>query len=82
LLQFEVRRTKARRCTRRDQLSSRRSGGLQIGGGGLAAAPVGLDVEGDLLTLDQPAHSGALDRRDMNEHIGAAAILHDESEAL
>src|SRR5579862_8780405 len=58
------------------------SGGLQIGGGGFALPRIGLDVEAKLLALDQAAHAGALDGRDMHEHIGAASILHDEPEAL
>ena len=43
---------------------------------------VGLDVNETLLTLVEVTHSGALDRRDVHEHIRAAAVLHDEAEAL
>ena len=56
--------------------------GLQIGGSGLAAARIGLHVERELLALVEVAHASALDCRDVNEHIGAAAVLHDEAEAL
>src|SRR4029077_3656789 len=56
--------------------------GLQIGGSGLAAARVGLHVERKLLAFVQIMHAGALDCRDVNEHIGAAAVLHDKAEAL
>src|SRR6202044_1868134 len=60
----------------------RSSGRLQIGRGGFAAAAVGLDVERQLLALDQRAHAGALDRRDVHEDVGAAGVLHDEAVAL
>src|SRR3984893_5801267 len=60
----------------------RSSGRLQIGRGGLAAAAVGLDVERELLALDEIAHAGALDGGDVNEHIRAAGVLHDEAVAL
>ena len=55
---------------------------LQIGCGGLAAAPVGFNVEGELLTLHETAHAGALDSGDMHEHIGTAAVLRDEAVTL
>src|SRR5690349_11040515 len=58
------------------------SDGLQIGGGGFAAARIGLHVERELLAVVEIAHAGALDRRDVNEHIRAAAVLHDEAEAF
>jgi hypothetical protein len=45
---------------------------LQVGGCRFAAAPVGFDVKGKLLTLNQTAHAGALDGGDMHEHIGTA----------
>jgi hypothetical protein len=60
----------------------RRSRGLEIGCGGLAAPPVGLNVESEFLTFDEAAHSGALYRRNMNEDIGAAAVLLNEAEAF
>src|SRR5439155_216463 len=59
-----------------------RSDGLQIGCRRLAAAAVGFDVEGQLLAFVEIAHPGALDRRDVNEHVGAAAVLDDEAETL
>jgi len=59
-----------------------KSDGLQIGGGGLAAALIGFHVIRELLALVEVAHAGALDRRDVNEHIRAAAVLHDEAEAF
>jgi hypothetical protein len=62
--------------------SSRQSNRLQIGRGGLAAAPVGFDVESQLLPLIEVRHAGALDGGDVNEHIRAARVLHDEAETL
>src|SRR5512144_3199589 len=62
--------------------SKRKSDRLQIGGSGLAAARVGLHVERKLLAFVEIAHAGALDCRDVNKHIGAAAVLHDKAEAL
>jgi hypothetical protein len=58
------------------------SDSLQIGGGRLAGAAIGLDVEADLLTLDQPGHSRALDGGHMNEHVRASVVLHDKAETL
>src|SRR3954466_12074514 len=48
--------------------------GPEIGGGLLAAAPVGLDVIGDLLTLSEAAHPRALDGADVHEHIPPALV--------
>src|SRR5579884_682606 len=59
-----------------------RSGCLQVGGGRLAAATIGLDVERQPLAFGQPGHAGALDRGNVHEHVRAAIILHDEAEAL
>jgi hypothetical protein len=59
-----------------------RSGRLQIGRGRLAAAAVGFDVEGHLLPLNKAAHAGALDGRDVNEHIRATRVLRDKAIAL
>src|SRR5690606_15214096 len=59
-----------------------RSESLQIGGGVLAAAAVGFDVEADLLAFIQGRHAGALDRRNVNEHIRSASVLHDKAETL
>jgi hypothetical protein len=55
---------------------------LQIGGSGLAAARIGLHVERKLLALVEIAHTGALNSRDVNEHIRAATVLHDKAEAF
>src|SRR5208283_72117 len=55
---------------------------LQIGSGRLAVLAISFDVERELLALVEIAHAGALDRRDVNEHIRAAVVLHDEAEAL
>ena len=66
-----------RRCLYRERLDR-----LQIGRGGLAAAAVGLDVEGELLPFVEVAHPRALDGGDVNEHIGAARVLDDEAVAL
>src|SRR5687767_5256733 len=58
------------------------SGLLQIRRGVLAAAPVGLDVEADLLALDESHHAGPLQRRRMDEHVLAAVVRLDEAIAL
>src|SRR4051794_18995979 len=88
-MQETMRREK--RCAKRKARRKRGAGpdprcevlrGLQVGRGGLAALAVGLDVEGNLLPLGQAAHPGALDRRDVNEHVRAAAVLRDEAEAF
>src|SRR5665811_1199419 len=55
---------------------------LQIGSGRLAVLAICFDVERKLLALVEIAHAGALDCRDVNEHIRPAAVLHDEAEAL
>jgi len=46
------------------------------------AHAVGLDVEGDLLTVGQRAQAGALDGRDVNENVLLAVVGRDEAEAL
>src|SRR5215207_8091629 len=56
--------------------------GSEIGRGLLAAAPVGLNLIGDLLTLREAPHSGPLDGTDVHEHIPAALIRLDEAVAL
>jgi hypothetical protein len=43
---------------------------------------VSLEIEADLLTLDEFAHSGALDGGDMDEGVSAAIIGLNEAEAL
>src|SRR5258708_25806597 len=76
------RKQKARRVSRRARSLRCRSDGLQIGSRRLAAPPVGFNVEADLLAFDQAAHSGALDGRDVNEHVRAASLLLNEAEAF
>ena len=58
------------------------SGGLVIGGCQFAFPRIGLNVEAQLVALDQVAHTGPLDSRDMHEHIGATSVLYDEPEAF
>ena len=60
----------------------RKSDRLKIGGGGFAAALIGLHVERKLLALVEISYAGSLDCRDVNEHIGAAVVLHDKAETL
>src|SRR6185295_17477948 len=60
----------------------RRLDRLQICGSGLAAARIVLHVECQLLAFIEVAHAGTLDRRNVNEHIRAAIVLHDEAESL
>src|ERR1700747_1590547 len=60
----------------------RTSDRLQIFGSGFAAAPIGLDIKRKLLPLVEAVHAGTLDRRNVNEHIGAAVVLNDEAIAL
>ena len=55
---------------------------MQVCGSGLAAARIGLHIERKLLALAEIMHSSALDRRNVNEHIGAAVVLNDKAEAL
>src|SRR6185437_10372367 len=57
-----------------------RSDGLQIDG--LRAAGVGLDVERHLLAFRQRTHAGHFDGGRMDEHVLAAVVGRDESEAL
>ena len=58
------------------------SNGLQISGGSLAALAVGFDFESELLTLDEPPHTGALHGRNMNVHVGATIRLLNETKSL
>jgi hypothetical protein len=50
--------------------------------GDLAGATVFLGIERDLLTLNQPTHSGAFERGGVNENILAAVIRLNEAEAF
>ena len=56
--------------------------GFEVCGGLLAGAPVGLNVIGDPLTLSEAAHPGTLDGADVYEHILAAVIRLNETEAF
>ena len=56
--------------------------GLDVANGDLAAAAISFGVEGDLLALDEAAHSSTLQGGRVNEHVLAAVIRGDEAEAL
>jgi len=62
--------------------SERKLRRLQVGGGGLAAARIGLHIERELLTLIEIVHTGSLDRRNVNEDIGPTIVLNDKAVAL
>src|SRR5690606_11794156 len=47
-----------------------------------AAVTAGFDVEGDLRAILERAQTRALDRRDVDEHVLAAALGLDEAETL
>ena len=49
---------------------------------GLAGAPVGDDLVGDLLPFIQVPNSSPFDRADMDKHIGAAGVGLKETEAF
>jgi hypothetical protein len=51
---------------------------LEVGGSGFTAALIRLHIEGKLLAFIEIVHAGALDGRNVNEHIRAAIVLHDE----
>ncbi len=55
---------------------------LDIGDGGFAGALVFRGVEGDLLALHQPTHSGALKRGGVDENVLAAIVRLNEAEAF
>lgn len=56
--------------------------GLKVSRRHLARLHVALHVEADLLTLDDLAHSGAFDCRNVHEGIGAAVVRLNEAKAL
>ena len=58
------------------------SGRLQIAGGLLARALVGLELVAELLAFDDIAHAGTFDGRDVNESVRTAVIRLNETEAL
>ena len=66
----------------KDQKRDLASGGLDIFGGTFAAALVRHDIEIDLLPLDEGAHSGPFECRDVNENVRAAIVRLNEAEAL
>jgi hypothetical protein len=56
--------------------------GLNIADGDLAGTAIFLSVEGDLLTLVEGAHAGALEGCGVDEHVLAAVIWRNKAEAL
>lgn len=58
------------------------SGSAQLACGHLARLIVALELKAELLTFDNRIHAGAFNSRDVNEHIGAAVVRRDETEAL
>ena len=56
--------------------------GLQLTGRHLAAALIALQLEAQLLAFVQATEAGALDRRNVHEHVRAAVIRLDETETL
>jgi hypothetical protein len=58
------------------------SNGLQVTGGLLSAALVGLHLVRDLLTFNEAGHARALDGGDVDEGILPAVVRLDEAEAL
>ena len=55
---------------------------FELAGGGLARALVALEFERQLLAFAQRADAGALDGRDVHEHVRAALVRLDEAEAF
>jgi hypothetical protein len=55
---------------------------LDVAHGDLAGTAVFLGIEGDFLTFDQAAHSGALERGSVDEHVLAAIIRLNEAKAF
>src|SRR5262249_2762144 len=58
------------------------SNGLEVGCGGFATALISLHIERKLLALVEIVHASTLHCRDVNKHIRAAIILHDETKTL
>jgi hypothetical protein len=56
--------------------------GLDIADGDLAGAAILLGIEGNLLTLVEAAHAGALEGRGVDEYVLAAVIRRNKAEAL
>jgi hypothetical protein len=59
-----------------------RLGGAQILGSRLARAAVGNDIEADVLSLVEGAHTRAFDRADMDENVFAPVCRLNEAKAL
>lgn len=55
---------------------------LQVRGGLLAAALIFFQIEGNLLAFIEAAHSSAFNSADVNEHVRAAIVWLNESEAF
>ncbi len=66
----------------RGQGRSRRLDGLQIVSRRLAGPAIGDDFVADLLAFVEIAHSGALDRTDVHEHVLAAVIRLNEAKTF
>src|SRR5262249_7722736 len=75
-------RTSARLLNRSFAGTMQRSGRDQVLGRGLASPAIRYDLIRDLLTLVEAVHSGPLDGADVDEHVVAAIVRLDESEAL
>jgi hypothetical protein len=58
------------------------SGRLDVADGDLAGAAIFLGIERNLLAFDQPAHSGALKSRSVDEDVLAAVVRLNEAEAF
>jgi hypothetical protein len=56
--------------------------GLNVSDGDLTGSAIRLGVKTDLLSLDQTAHSGALERSCVDENVFATVIRLDEAEAF
>src|SRR5688500_15494379 len=71
---------RARRSRARGSVRLRRM--LQVRRCFLAAPPVGLHLEGNLLSLDEAPHAGGLQSGRMDEYVLAAVIRLNEAKAL
>jgi len=65
-----------------DQKRDLFSGCLNVFSGAFAAALVRHDIEIDLLPLDEGAHAGAFEGRDVNENVRLAVALLDKAKAF
>jgi hypothetical protein len=55
---------------------------LDIADGDLPGASIFLCIESNLLSFDEPTHSGSLERGGMDENVLAAAVGLNEAEAI